>query len=63
MTFQAKPRRAGLVGRKILCNRCLHLTVKGTARVMRKVLFFFCPDCWTQRRECEIQMDKISRVM
>lgn len=48
--------RRRLVGRKITCNRCCHKTVKGQARVMRKVLFFFCPKCWANRRACEEQM-------
>ena len=45
-----------LVGRKIVCNLCCHKTVKGSARVMRKVLFFFCPSCWQDRRRCEQHM-------
>ena len=44
-----KPRGKPLVGRKIPCNHCGHRTVQGTARVRRKVLFFFCPDCWTKK--------------
>jgi hypothetical protein len=52
--------RRPLIGRKILCCGCNHLTVKGVSRVMRKVLFFFCPECWEDRRACEIQMDKVS---
>jgi hypothetical protein len=51
--------RRPMVGRKIKCNGCLHVTVKGAARVMRKVLFFFCPDCWSDRRKCEIMMDAV----
>ena len=47
-----------LIGRKITCNKCGQKTVKGAARVMRKVLFFFCPDCWRDRRACEVLMDK-----
>ena len=45
-----------LIGRKIPCNRCGHNTVKGAARVMRKILFFFCPECWADRKACEEQM-------
>ena len=46
-----------LVGRKIVCNHFLHRTVKGTARVRRKILFFFCPDCWLNKRSaCDKQM-------
>lgn len=43
-------------GRKIVCNGCLHKTVKGSARVMRSVLFFFCRTCWSDRRRCEEHM-------
>ena len=51
------PTRRKLVGRKIVCNHCSHLTVKGTARVLRKILFFFCPTCWLNDREgCDQQM-------
>jgi hypothetical protein len=52
--------RKNLVGRKIVCNGCGHTTVKGAARVMRKLLFFFCPSCWEDRRACEQQMDRVS---
>jgi late competence protein required for DNA uptake (superfamily II DNA/RNA helicase) len=46
--------RKPLIGRKIICNHCGHKTVKGTARVRRKVLFFFCPKCWLeQRADCD----------
>lgn len=51
-----------LVGRLILCNRCERKTVKGAARVMRKVLFFFCPKCWEDRRACEVFMDKATAI-
>ena len=50
-----------MIGRKIHCNKCIHVTVKGAARVMRKVLFFFCPVCWSDRRSCEIFMDQATR--
>jgi hypothetical protein len=49
-----------LVGRKITCNMCERKTVAGASRVMRKVLFFFCPGCWFDRRSCEIFMDRVS---
>ena len=52
--------RRPLVGRKITCNHCGHKTVKGAARVMRKVLFFFCPKCWANRRDRELEMDAVS---
>lgn len=58
--FKAKQRRR-LVGRKVKCNGCEMPTVEGAARVMRKVLFFFCRHCWSDRRACEIQMDLASR--
>lgn len=46
-----------LVGRKIECCHCGEKTVKGAARVMRFVLFFFCRDCWRNHRgACEAQM-------
>ena len=46
-----------LVGRKIVCNRCCHTTVKGAARVRRKMLLFFCPECWFGKRsECDAHM-------
>lgn len=51
-----------LVGRKIKCNRCNRLTVKGTARVMRAVLFFFCPECWLHDRAgCDAQMVTVTK--
>ncbi len=50
--------RKPLIGRKIVCNKCGHRTVKGAARVMRKLLFFFCPSCWADRRSCEQFMAK-----
>ena len=56
-----RPRGKPQVGRKIVCNHCCHRTVKGAARVMRKVLFFFCPDCWMRKRaECNEQMMKVT---
>ncbi len=57
-----KARIRTLIGRKITCNRCCHKTVKGQARVMRKILFFFCPKCWADRRACEIHMHKASEL-
>jgi hypothetical protein len=63
MTRVIKARqRKILVGRKITCNRCAHKTVKGTARVMRKVLFFFCPKCWADRHACELQMNRATEL-
>ena len=47
-------------GRPITCNRCEHKTVKGAARVMRKVLFFFCPKCWHDRGACEEFMRRVA---
>jgi hypothetical protein len=44
----------------VLCSGCEHLTVKGTTRVMKKLLFFFCPDCWRDRRACELIMIKMA---
>lgn len=62
MTRLVKARfRKRLVGRKVKCNGCEMPTVEGAARVMRKILFFFCPHCWSDRRACEIQMDLASR--
>lgn len=58
--FKARTRRL-LVGRKIECNGCGGHTVTGAGRVMRKILFFFCPDCWADRRACEELMDRVSR--
>lgn len=43
-------------GRKVTCNGCLRPTVKGVSRVMRYILFFFCPACWAHREECEEHM-------
>jgi hypothetical protein len=35
--------------------------VQGAARVRRKVLFFFCPDCWTKKHaDCNAQMVKVT---
>ena len=51
-------RRKPLIGRKIVCNHCCRTTVKGAARVYKKLLFFFCPECWRDRRGCEEQMRK-----
>jgi hypothetical protein len=49
-------------GRQITCNHCGHKTVKGAARVSRKILFFFCPRCWFDRREgCNSLMLCVSR--
>lgn len=59
--IKARTRKV-LVGRKITCNGCCHKTVKGQARVMRKILFFFCPKCWADRRACEIHMDRVSEL-
>ena len=59
--IKARTRKV-LVGRKITCNRCAHKTVRGQARVMRKVLFFFCLKCWADRRACEIHMDRVSEL-
>jgi hypothetical protein len=51
-----------LVGRKILCNHCSHITVKGTARVRRFVLFFFCPKCWLEDRAgCDALMLAVTK--
>ncbi len=56
-----RPRGKPLVGRKIVCNHCEHRTVQGTARVRRKVLFFFYTDCWTRKHdECNAQMIKVT---
>ena len=52
--------RKPLVGRKIICNHCERKTIKGAARVMRKVLFFFCPQCWRNRDACENQMRSVT---
>jgi hypothetical protein len=50
-----------IAGRRITCNCCAHKTVKGQARVRRKVLFFFCPDCWFGKREkCNTLMVKVT---
>jgi hypothetical protein len=54
-------RKIPLAGRKIKCNGCGHTTVTGAGRVMRKIVFFFCPKCWKDRRGCELQMDAASR--
>jgi hypothetical protein len=51
-----------LIGRKIICNHCSHRTVQGTARVMRKILFFFCPACWlNDRAGCDAQMLAVTK--
>jgi hypothetical protein len=50
--------RKPLIGRKIVCNKCAHKTVKGAARVFGKLLFFFCPRCWANRLACEELMRK-----
>ena len=59
-----KPRRIFRplpAGRRITCNHCLRKTVKGTARVMRSVLFFFCRSCWNDRAACEAQMREAAK--
>jgi hypothetical protein len=52
--------KQGLVGRKIECCGCHRATVKGAARVMRKVLFFFCLECWADREKCEEWMRRVA---
>lgn len=50
-----------LIGRKITCNHCGHKTVKGTAQVLRKILFMFCEECWLSKREsCNSHMKAVS---
>ena len=46
-------------GRIVQCNKCWHrFRGKGASRVMRKMLFFFCPPCWSNRNACEELMFK-----
>jgi hypothetical protein len=48
-----------MMTRKILCYRCVKIfRGKGASRVMRKVLFHFCPKCWRNREACEEHMRK-----
>ena len=48
-------------GRQIPCSLCPRSGVKGTARVYRKLLFFFCPVCWLKRRtECNAWMCRVA---
>ena len=62
MTRVIKARfRKRQVGRKVICMRCELPTVKGAARVMRKLLFFFCPKYWSDREACEQHMQAVSR--
>jgi len=57
--FHRKP----MVGRKLTCSQCAHRTVKGTMRVLRSVVFVFCPDCWIDKHEaCEAQMCSVAGV-
>ena len=49
------------VGRRILCDMCSNVFQgAGQSRVMRKVVFHFCPKCWANRRACEVHMDRVS---
>lgn len=54
-------RRRKRGGRLVTCSGCSHKTVAGTTRVMRKIVFHFCPACWIDRRRCELLMDEVSR--
>lgn len=48
--------------RAVKCNHCgKKFRGLGASRVMRKMLFLFCPRCWSDRRSCEIFMDAASR--
>lgn len=43
--------------RKIVCSHCSKVFLgRGASRVMRFVLFHFCPRCWMNRKACEEQM-------
>jgi hypothetical protein len=47
--------------RALLCNKCVHVfRGGGQGRVMRKILFFFCDKCWTNRQACEEFMRRIA---
>jgi hypothetical protein len=47
--------------RPILCAKCNSIfRGKGTSRVMRKLLFFFCAKCWRDRDACEELMRSIA---
>lgn len=46
-------------GRKVRCSRCPFNTVRGVTRVLRHVVFHFCPSCWLRNHaECEDLMQK-----
>jgi hypothetical protein len=48
-------------GRQIPCSLCPATTVQGSAQVYRKLLFFFCPPCWLNRRaECNSFMRRVA---
>lgn len=50
------------MSRPITCNMCAKVfRGAGASRVLRKVLFFFCPRCWVNRMLCEAFMKQVAR--
>lgn len=48
-------------GRRILCDKCVTVfRGAGMTRVMRKVVFQFCPRCWSNRGSCEAHMVRVA---
>jgi hypothetical protein len=49
------------VGRILVCSTCACKTCEGTTQVFRKIVFHFCRECWTSRREqCNAWMQKVA---
>ena len=47
--------------RPIGCHRCSRVFREGgVGRVMRKLVFFFCPVCWLDRDACEEFMRRVA---
>jgi len=52
MRQQPKP-----TGRIVTCSNCSNGTSHGTTQVHRKIVFHFCPECWTKNRpSCDMRM-------
>ena len=56
-----RPKPNSKTGRRILCDKCC-TTFRGAGmtRVMRKIVFHFCPRCWADRGSCEAYMVRIA---
>ena len=47
--------------RPILCDKCSRIfRGGGMTRVMRKIMFHFCPRCWRDREACEMYMRAVT---